>query len=76
MMTPAPKGKQLKPDRDGVIQAAGKKEACSPHNLPTSHILRTRPGVKHRKPKPFPKNPRSRWMRGAHGVARAQAGIH
>lgn len=75
MMSPAPKGKQPKPDRDSVIQAGRKKEACSPHNFRTSHVLRTQTSVKHRKPKPFPKEPRSRQMRGAHGVPRARAGV-
>lgn len=65
MMSPAPKGKQPKLDRDGVIQTAGKKEAGSPHNFPTSHLLRTRPSMEHRKPKPFPKEPRSKQMRSS-----------
>lgn len=76
MVSLAPKGKQLKQDRDSVIQAVGKKEACSPHNFPASHVLRTQPGVKHRMPKPFPKELHSRWMRGAHSVPRARAGVH
>lgn len=71
-----PKEKQLKPDSDGAIQTMGKKEACSPHDFPTSHVLRTRSGVKHRKTKPLPKEPFSRQMKGARSIPRAQAGIH